>query len=721
MATVYGQEKNAQRNPLKAFECYLKAMDLGIYIDFDDVLDFYFNNVDVIGFEQLIKLIISSKKAQIEERHVSRIIDSIPDDVIFICSKEIVELIGRNYLSDKLIKKVTANLEEQDLIDFYINRLMGLSLTMDTVMSVAEERGWTVDDTEDMLACCDKILEELSSIAYHCLKKYLEAENPYAQFKIGRLLVKGNPSVDYEDGQSIRDCAIYGRVAGAIKEDVQKTLSDEELYAWGKNLLVKSYEQGNDDALIELGLIENEYLLTAYNLIRGKGEFNWEINMKLARESERAKEYMQAVTYLSEGFYNEKCVNLFVTKALKMLEFANVVLAKKFVDEFLDKVINGEINSNCIGFVYDELAPRLLNKKSYCYKPRYAVDILESKIFSSPYAHYLIGCLYVDGKHFPKNIKMAISYFENAANGHMGYAYYKLAYLYYYGADGVSKSNIKAKEYFEKALYCGENCEFAYEMVRADLGEKDGQNRMREYANTIINETQIGKKRNQRIQDDLKEEFGTFWDKLQEKTRDFIYSGIKTYINNYEEDDARYDYSAAINPMAKSLECELGNVFYTKYVAWLKEKNIDVDEYFQLINLNSSSDGMFTLGTFNFIAQPKPEFFSDYNLAKKYVKDNNLPAIIKSNGKGAKVIRLHIKFYEYVDEIFNDSAFSKDERAQEITAFIVNLIELVEDIRKNLRNEADHANLMNVGHAEICGNILYKTRKVIYNLISKLK
>jgi hypothetical protein len=82
---------------------------------------------------------------------------------------------------------------------------------------------------------------------------------------------------------------------------------------------------------------------------------------------------------------------------------------------------------------------------------------------------------------------------------------------------------------------------------------------------------------------------------------------------------------------------------------------------------------------------------------------------------------IYIKFYEYVDEIFNDSAFSKDERAQEITAFIVNLIELVEDIRKNLRNEADHANLMNVGHAEICGNILYKTRKVIYNLISKLK
>jgi len=58
---------------------------------------------------------------------------------------------------------------------------------------------------------------------------------------------------------------------------------------------------------------------------------------------------------------------------------------------------------------------------------------------------------------------------------------------------------------------------------------------------------------------------------------------------------------------------------------------------------------------------------------------------------------------------------------QEITAFIINLISQVEVIREDLRNRASHDTVMKAMHAEKCGNILYKTKKLLYNLISKIK
>jgi TPR repeat protein len=566
--------------------------------------------------------------------------------------------------------------------------------------------------------------QEIEKFAYNALKEYFDAKDSYVLFRLGQILVRGNHfAIDrYFGGIALSDAFVYDNFANAIRKETRKELTDEQLYFLGKKLLVGAYEQGSDIALIELGRVEGDYALKAYNILKDKGLVDCEVTLKLATEYKKEKNYKQAVIVLEEGLKNENGEEVFAEEILRILELTDISLAKNFIIGFLDKVEEGEIRCNCTNFVTNEIIPRVLNKKSYCYQPRYAIKILQSKYFSSPYADYQLGCIYADGEHIRKDIKTAISYFEKAASKEVGSAYYKLGYLYYYGSDGVGKSNIKAKEYFEKALYCGENCEFAYEMVRVDLGEQDGPNLMREYANEVIKETKIGKERNKKIQDDLKEDFGEYWDKLQEKTRDFIYSGIKTYINNYEEDDARYDYSAAINPMAKSLECELGEIFYTKYVKWLQEKGVDVEEYFSEINVKFTSyDKRFTLGLLSFLTHGKKQHFYEYDSAKQYVKENKIPAIVQPNGKGAKVLQLHSKFYDYVNEMFSSDAFSREERQQEITAFIFNLVNLVEDVRENLRNEADHTNLMKVGHAEACGNILYKTRKVIYNLVSKLK
>ena len=82
---------------------------------------------------------------------------------------------------------------------------------------------------------------------------------------------------------------------------------------------------------------------------------------------------------------------------------------------------------------------------------------------------------------------------------------------------------------------------------------------------------------------------------------------------------------------------------------------------------------------------------------------------------------VHEKFAEYANELFKEVAFSVEERPQEITAFIINMVEQVEVVRHDLRNRASHTDIMNAGHAEQCGNILYKTKKLLYSLVSKIK
>ena len=84
-------------------------------------------------------------------------------------------------------------------------------------------------------------------------------------------------------------------------------------------------------------------------------------------------------------------------------------------------------------------------------------------------------------------------------------------------------------------------------------------------------------------------------------------------------------------------------------------------------------------------------------------------------------MQLFDKFAEYVDSIFKENAFSRKERMQEITAFVINLVDQVEVIRSDLRNRASHDTLMKAKHVEKCGNILYKTKKVLYGIVSKIK
>ena len=603
------------------------------------------------------------------------------------------------YLSLSEQKYVAQYLSSQGFIKFVVDlydRLLVTKISQIDLDGNIQEKVMVYDD-------------ETIEFAYHSLKELAEQGHSYAQYTLGTRFDQFSVGE-----QEIGFCFC------------REQYTREECKAIAKSWLMKSYENGYKEALFELLLFHQdvdveEHEVTEENLQKYKEFLFLTANSKIDDG-----DYKVAADYLKKLMCISHTV-IYGGMLLEAYEALNDGSAEEFIINFLDWSINNQINNEedffYGDFVVDDLIPRLLDGKSNYYDPAYAIRILQSKEFSSPHGSYVLGCLFSDGEHIEKNIKAAVSYFKQAASAGIGEAYYKLAYLYYYGEGHLNVELLKAKECFEKAIFCGINCEYAYEMVRADLKEKDKENPMKAYADLVISETPRGAKRNARFQDDIANEFGEYWEKLNEKTRRFIYSGIKTYVYNYEDDDPIFDFSAAITPMAKSLETLLGDIFYTKYKQWLHVNGVsNIKEYFESLGVRVSSDkDPFELGVFKFIAYERTAVNTGYDTTRKLIRANKLPAIIRKSGKVIYNLQLHEKFAEYANEIFKEDAFSSDERMQEITAFIINLVSQVEVIREDLRNRASHDTVMDAMHAEYCGNILYKTKKLLYSLISKIK
>lgn len=593
-----------------------------------------------------------------------------------------------------------------DIIESVANKLDGKNL-IDLCAIILESPAISCDDNIDETQSYDKTAE----FVYHILDEASKRGDSYAQYKLGYALQQRCHRVESDIVLKVDQCY----------------LSENECFRIGGEWIAESANKGQPEAIAMCLMGYDECSLEDINALEATDTDNYHLLLfHTACKKEEAGDYNCAIICLKKLMEFHKTVN-YANQTLKLCEKLDDGSAEEFVLGFLDWAIENQIKNEwsiLVGdFVFDELIPRVLDKSSKYYNPSYAIRILQSSEFSTPEGYYKLGCIYSDGEHVEKNYKQALKYFKLAAKEDVGEAYYKLGYLYYYGDGGLNPEPLRAKEYFEKAIFCGINCEYAYEMVRADLNEKDNENPMKEYADLVIAETPRGAERNARFQDDMANEFGEYWEKLNENTRGFIYSGIKTYVNNYEDDDPIFDFSAAINPMAKSLETLLGDIFYTKYKQWLRVNGVsNIKEYFESLGARVSSDkDPFELGAFRFIAYERNAVNTDYETTRKLIRANKLPAIIRKSGKVIYKLQLHEKFAEYANEIFKEDAFSSDERMQEITAFIINLVSQVEVIREDLRNRASHDTVMKAMHAEKCGNILYKTKKLLYSLISKIK
>lgn len=283
----------------------------------------------------------------------------------------------------------------------------------------------------------------------------------------------------------------------------------------------------------------------------------------------------------------------------------------------------------------------------------------------------------------------------------------------------------QAERYYQKAIDYGYNCLYALEKVQRRLNKKIKGEVMERYGRELVGLKLSPQKLLDRIEEDLKKDFGDNWGDLLSNTRAALKSGIFTYVNFIalgKDFYSQLDFSPAVSSLTKSLEIELGRFFHKNYIVWLKKNNVSSTEFsekqrsiiFVKDNIyyyqDEENDASFSLGAFSHIIDKKRE---PESLIQK--------SEIQENGAGIKyksVINRHIA--KYANELFEEDAFTEENREKEIKNYLISLSEDVESIRDK-RNPAAHSFTMKKSDAELCGDYLVKVRKLLCGLLKKIK
>lgn len=350
------------------------------------------------------------------------------------------------------------------------------------------------------------------------------------------------------------------------------------------------------------------------------------------------------------------------------------------------------------------------------------------------FAKYKLGILYYHGYGVDRNYEKAFtllceyeddSFLVFSKSGEM---FYYLAECYYNGY-GVKANWQKAKEYYQRAIDNGYNCRYSLEMVKRDLHEYDDSKGIKAYADSVIEKKLFAPDMLALIKKDLERDFGEYWTQLKDNAQKALISGVFSYINFYSLGEEIYkslDFTPCITAMAKALETELAEFFFKHYLAFLKNKGASPTEFSEnqcFINVtqdgeeeiyffaNNDETYRFSLGSLWYIIEVKTELPTDIEIVGRSPS-------YRKKGRGITTISKYA--IEFANELFKEDAFSENNREKEIVNYLIDLATDVKDIKK-IRNPAAHSDTMTCAQAEVCGDYLIKVRKLICNILSKIK
>ena len=374
--------------------------------------------------------------------------------------------------------------------------------------------------------------------------------------------------------------------------------------------------------------------------------------------------------------------------------------------------------------------------------------------------------IYIEGTGVTKNYKYARSLYEkiiankNADDETRGRAYYNLAGFY----DGVEyrgeyENLFRAKEYYTLAKDCGYDCQTEIDVVesRLNIGAV-ATNKMGLFSKEIIEKALPLNELFPEIEKRLKDEFGEVWDTMLLQSKECLITGCLSYIALFSTGEDMYqhmDFSSAIVPIVKACEIEFGNVFFDKFLSYLKQNKIpptefnpsenkfvvsnverkskmeqyDQDEeylYFRqrkgkgqstVYYVDDDATGIFTLGAFRHYADidRKPiQQLERLTYGKK----------VSSYKKDVKVryeITVNRHMLNFLDKIFKKDAFPKGDRCSAIKEYIYHLANRLSDMAQKLRNPASHGEIMPYWKAIYCGNLVIMVEKILKGFLSKIK
>ncbi|PHD71665.1 hypothetical protein COF64_22695 [Bacillus sp. AFS043905] len=189
------------------------------------------------------------------------------------------------------------------------------------------------------------------------------------------------------------------------------------------------------------------------------------------------------------------------------------------------------------------------------------------------------------------------------------------------------------------------------------------------------------------VKENLIQVFGESWFKLEEKSREFLVSGIITY----EElapipASTQIDFSGPIIPLSKAVEYELQKKIFIPYREKFKnEKNLNKIPR-SLVNQHKNRlyyDNEMTLGSFKYMAGKN-----------KYEKN---------------------AFMNYCSTLFKLNTPELENLIYE------KLVDLIEVLRVNYRNRAAHIAYLNKMSAEECVALVTQTKKIMHLLATHYK
>ena len=381
------------------------------------------------------------------------------------------------------------------------------------------------------------------------------------------------------------------------------------------------------------------------------------------------------------------------------------------------------------------------------------------------YAKYELGVMYYRGfgveQDFSKAFKLLKEYEEDkildfAKNGeafyYLGQCYHNCRGVDYDITDDSTRNErlLIAKEYYKKARELGFNCKLAYEMVKRDLGERGRGGVTRDYAQELLRGGDDREKLFEKIEQDMRAEFGDSWDMLMENAKKALISGMFYYVSNIRCGDkvcSYIDFTNVVATMAKALEIELAEFFGKQYIEFLRDvkkipasdfhpdehrfvtaenwktKKYSYDDKYsgQKVHVKKTSEGIkycdernnygFSLGALYYVIGVETVPMYEHQVAHRDLGKSK---------KGAHFLRvIDPNMLEYSKILFRKDAFG----AVDFEEGAVNyLIDLAEDVRylKELRNAADHAVIVNASHAEFCSDVLIKVYKIIKELLERL-
>jgi TPR repeat protein len=305
----------------------------------------------------------------------------------------------------------------------------------------------------------------------------------------------------------------------------------------------------------------------------------------------------------------------------------------------------------------------------------------------------------------------------------------KLAWIHYKG-ESVEKNLHDSLNYVDNCIKLGgKNIGFLKSLITKELGlitddDVSISTYLKKFENDMPKDLLLRK-----IEDDLSKDFSEGWNKISDSSKISLKTAILFFISF---NNSGLDYSAVTNPLLKSLEIEVGEIFYVGYLNYLNRNLINPNEVIEKVHAASIGNSLVVSGIKRKNSQiydlslktPNTISIDNFSLGK-------LPYIVGLDAYSASIpeenkflININSKsinkhFIDYFISIISDFSIFDNSRIV-LSNYIFGLISKINEVIDNIRNPGAHNKVITYYEAESTLNLIIKVEKLLIKLVNNV-